>query len=62
MKREDQIDLSFEIVQRTGLYESIEAFSGYEIITLTSEETNKCIGGGLFILLKRETRNIKALY
>lgn len=45
MKREDQIDLSFEIVQSTGLYESVEAFSGYEIITLTSEEANRCIGG-----------------
>ena len=64
MKREDQIDLSFEEVKKTGLYESIEAFSGYEIITLTSEQANKCIGrgGGLFILLKREIRNIKALY
>ena len=44
MKREDYIDLSFEEVQRTGLYESVEAFSGYEIITLTSEQSNKCIG------------------
>lgn len=61
MKREDQIDLSFEEVQRTGLYESVEAFSGYEIITLTSEQVNKCIGG-FFILLKRETRSIKTLY
>lgn len=48
MKREDQIDLSFEEVQRTGLYESVEAFSGYEIITLTSEQVNKCIGGVLY--------------
>lgn len=48
MKREDQIDLSFEIVQRTGLYESVEAFSGYEIINLTSEEANKCIRGSLY--------------
>ena len=46
MKREDQIDLSFEEVQRTGLYESVEAFSGYEIITLTGKEINKCMGGG----------------
>ena len=60
MKREDQIDLSFEIVQRTGLYESVEAFSGYEIITLTSKEVNNCMEGG-FILLKRERKSIKAL-
>ncbi len=43
MKRKDRIDLSFEIVQRTGLYESVEAFSGYEIITLTSKEANRRI-------------------
>ena len=60
MKREDQIDLSFEEVKKTGLYESVEAFSGYEIITLTSEETNNCMGRG-FILLKRERKSIKAL-
>ena len=46
MRKEQEIDLSFEEVQRTGLYESVEAFSGYEIITLTSEQVNKCIGGG----------------
>lgn len=45
MKREDQIDLSFEEVKKTGLYESVEAFSGYEIVTLTNVRVNKCIGG-----------------
>ena len=61
MRKEHETDLSFEEVKKTGLYESVEAFSGYEIITLTSEEENNCMGG-VFILLKRETRNIKALY
>lgn len=46
MRKEQEIDLSFEEVKKTGLYESVEAFSGYEIITLTSEETNKCMGEG----------------
>ena len=48
MRKEQEIDLSFEEVKKTGLYESVEAFSGYEIITLTSEETNNCMGGGLY--------------
>ena len=60
MRKEHETDLSFEEVKKTGLYESVEAFSGYEIITLTSEETNNCMGGG-FILLKRERKSIKAL-
>ena len=60
MRKEQEIDLSFEEVKKTGLYESVEAFSGYEIITLTSEEVNNCMGGG-FILLKRERKSIKAL-
>lgn len=46
MRKEQEIDLSFEEVKKTGLYESVEAFSGYEIITLTSEEANNCMGGG----------------
>ena len=62
MRKEQEIDLSFEEVKKTGLYESVEAFSGYEIITLTSEEANNCMGwGGVFILLKRERKSIKAL-
>ena len=60
MRKEQEIDLSFEEVKKTGLYESVEAFSGYEIITLTSEEENNCMGG-VFILLKRERKSIKAL-
>lgn len=46
MRKEQEIDLSFEEVKKTGLYESVEAFSGYEIITLTSEEANNCMGEG----------------
>ena len=60
MRKEQEIDLSFEEVKKTGLYESVEAFSGYEIITLTSEEANNCMGG-VCILLKRERKSIKAL-
>ena len=48
MRKEQEIDLSFEEVKKTGLYESVEAFSGYEIITLTSEEINNCMGGSLY--------------
>ena len=46
IRKEHGTDLSFEEVKKTGLYESVEAFSGYEIITLTSEEVNNCMGGG----------------
>lgn len=46
MRKEQEIDLSFEEVKKTGLYESVEAFSGYEIITLTSEEANNCMERG----------------
>ena len=44
MRKEHETDLSFEEVKKTGLYESVEAFSVYEIITLTSKEINKCMG------------------
>ena len=60
MRKEQEIDLSFEEVKKTGLYESVEAFSRYEIITLTSEEVNNCMGG-VFILLKKKKKSIKAL-